>query len=178
MRYDDELQSYLKVTGLQASDLSKPKAKKKDTRDKPQTPLHPTKPQVMSFLTTEQTSGTVAAGGHSAEPLATTVAAVPGGMNGAALRATGGFQTVGGVGEDCSSLGTNLSTCLPHFSQVWSGQEVYANQQLLAQMGFTPGQTIFTNQTMGEAANTSGLITIQSQDVNQNEGPQVTALYR
>lgn len=176
MRYDDELQSYLKLTGLQASDLSKPKAKKKDARDKPQTPLRPTKPQVMPFATVEQTSGAVvAAGEHASAPLASTVAMPGGGMNGASLRATG-FQAVG-VGEDCSSLGTNLST-LPHFSQVWSGQEVYANQQLLAQMGFTPGQTIFTSQTMGDATNTSGFITIQSQDVNQNEGPQVTALYR
>lgn len=174
MRYDDELQSYLKMTGLQASDLSKPKAKKKDSREKPQTPLRPTKPQAMPFVMSEQTSVAVAASERASEPLATTVA-VPGGMNGAALRTTG-FQTVG-VGDECSGVGTNLSA-LPHFSQVWSGQEVYANQQLLAQMGFTPGQTIFTNQTAGEAANASGLITIQSQDVNQNEGPQVTALYR
>lgn len=174
MRYDDELQSYLKLTGLQTSDLPKPKAKRKDVRDRPaQSLLRPPVPQVMPFVAVEPTAA--GAVPPSCDQTAeATAAAVSAGTNGSAsdaLRAAG-FQTVAMSG-DCSGLGTGLAS-LPHFSQVWAGQEMFANQQLLAQIGMAAGQAVY----VGETADAPGVITMQSQDANQNEGPQVTSLYR
>lgn len=178
MRYDDELQSYLKLTGLQTSDLPKPKAKRKDVRDRSLSLLRPTVPQVMPFGAVEPTASAVPLScEQTAEPLAT-AAAVSAGANSNAsdpLHATG-FQTVAMSG-DCSGLGTSLRS-LPHFSQVWTGQEVFANQQLLAQIGMATGQAVYAGQRVGEATDTPGLIAMQSQDANQNEGTQVTSVYR
>lgn len=170
------------MTGLQASDLVRPKAKKKESKDKAQTPARPTKPQAPQYGTTESgSSGISTMSDQTTEALAANVtsAGTFNGSTGDATLQAAGFQTMGVGGEECGGgvgLGSALGT-LPHFSQVWAGQDVYANPQLLAQMGMTTGQTIYANQTMSDSLNASGLITIQPQDVNQNDG-QMAAMYR
>jgi hypothetical protein len=123
-RYDGELQTYLKATGLQASDLAKPKGKKPRPAAPQTTSAQPRPPQTMT-----------------AEGAAVNY------VDGLAAPETGGsasgFQPMGGNGI--------VTGGLPHFCQVWSGNagsDAYGAEKLLAQMDADGQAALFANQSV------------------------------
>jgi len=126
VRYDGELQIYLKATGLQASDLAKPKAKKSRTVV-PVVASAQTRPQLM----TSADSGTV--GYVDGLTVADSGNAAP------------GFQTMAANGI--------VGGGLPHFGQVWLGNassDAYGAEKLLAQMDAEGQSSLFANQSVAD----------------------------
>jgi hypothetical protein len=123
-RYDGELQTYLKITGLQASDLAKPKGKKPRPIAQPTASAQP-RPQ--QTLTTDGTAVNYVDGLTASE------------TGGAAA----GFQSMGGNGI--------VPGGLPHFCQVWSGSagpDTYGAEKLLAQMDADGQASLFASQSV------------------------------
>ena len=158
-KYDEELQHYLKITGLQASDLVKSKKKKESKKDRaaaqaaaqnvatqnsaPQIPPQP-------FMGIPGMPGATAANVNG--PMTLPFQGSPGGTQAAAAAAMG---------------------ALPHFSQVWTGQQQYP-QQAIAMATVSPG---FAN---GEGGGGSGeqMVPVQQVQVQNPEGtPQGAVLY-
>ena len=109
---------YLKVTGLQASDLSKPRTKK--VQSKPAIPLSQAKNIVYPTLTAAHTD--------SQSP-----------MKSQSQAAQGIAST------DASSRVDLAAQSLPHFTQVWTGgQPSFIDPNILTQMNLA-GQTLYTN---------------------------------
>ena len=126
VRYDGELQTYLKATGLQASDLAKPKAKR-SRAVVPVSASAQSRPQLMTSTDSGAVGyvdGLTAADGGNTAP---------------------GFQTMAANGI--------VGGGLPHFGQVWlgnAGSEAYGAEKLLAQMDAEGHSSLFANQSVTE----------------------------
>ena len=129
IRYDAELQNYLKMTGLQPSDLVKPRGKKKEPKEKSassrQGKAHKQNNSAANVITSENTDctdqnncGQVMMGGQNISGMANSID-------------DGCRGVFNGQGEP-QSAGT-----LPPFSQVWSNTEYVSGQDLLAEMAMT-----------------------------------------
>ena len=162
------------MTGLQASDLVKPKAKRRETKERPSTFRSPKQQQ---HLPSTQT--TIAAAAVDQSPVVYGQATdqvyldQTSTSNGTAAGGGGSFQGGGNAGGGNDMSGTTVT--LPHFSQVWSGQEVY-NQQLLAQINMAAAaadQSMYTANQATMDTNTGALLTIEPDD-----RIQMAALYR
>ena len=120
VRYDGELQNYLVTNGLQASDLVKPRGKKKDIKDKP--------PAVS--VATSQNSGTGKS--RPVEAITLTPEQMAEEMARTILESAGMAGDVNGLSNFSSEVPSSqcendANAFLPHFSQVWSGQELMFN---------------------------------------------------
>lgn len=121
-RYDGEFQNYLRVTGLQASDLIKPRGKKKETKEKHSTSRSARQLEgqdVTSFVPPDQE--------RSAEPQRQSNEVLTGGSG--QQNAAFFVNHPDGVNNE----GISVSS-LPPFSQVWSNSEFLTGQDLLTQM--------------------------------------------
>lgn len=78
-------------------------------------------------------------------------------------------EVVVGVRSGDASTVTELARALPHFSQVWTGQQQYIDQQVLAQLG----QALFTNCDGG----TINLVGVQPQALNVGDDRQMAVIY-
>jgi hypothetical protein len=163
--YSEELHTYLKTTGLHASDLVKPKAKKKDPRDRSgqsaaasQSHGHHTQQQQQQQHLLSQVSS-------AASTATTTPVLTSAGQQ--LIQTLLGLQP--GLGSGAGDGATPAS--IAALSQAWAGQPV---QQVLAQMGLS-GQTLFANSD-GTISVDGSLLTIQGQPV-QLAGHVASAAY-
>lgn len=127
-RYDDELQVYLKTTGLQTASQPKPKAKKSRSSSS-------TNSNTQHRSTAAAHGSDGSAFGYSGDEIVTADTEV----------ASSSFLPA------CSAGNGIVTGGLPHFSQVWSGAadaDAYDADKLLAQMGTNgQGNAFFTGQT-------------------------------
>lgn len=166
VRYDTELKSYLKSTGLHASDLVKSKSKKKEMPAK--TPVRrPAPPQpprpVATNLDSHQVSNQQQ---HQQQHLSQSLL---------------GLQLPGMGGTLPMGVGVSMGM-LPGFPQMWAapGQQ-YPSQQMLASMNMA-GQLQFAQQQAQGLYNNGGATTAEqgsatSQLTSGTEGSQLPPVY-
>lgn len=116
IQYEEDLQAYLKITGLQASDLVKTK-KKKDTKKSAAS-----RAAAAATAAAQAAAAAAAAANNAAQPPAQQFITA---VNPAAVSVNGPvtipFQGTAAVsGATLAPVGA-----LPHFSQVWTGQQQY-----------------------------------------------------
>lgn len=122
-RYDGELQNYLTANGLQASDLVKPRGKKKDVKDKsPSVPVSAS--QVVVSNAPQPADTMILTPEQMAEEMARTILESAG-MTGDVVTGLGDFGSE--VSSNRCAADDGTKGFLPHFSQVWSGQEMMFN---------------------------------------------------
>ena len=100
LEYDGKIQAYLKMTGLQASDLNKSKSKKKADTSKQNTHSAPPQNQM---------------GMHAGQMMQHLGYATTG--NQATMMAPMGFPS-------------SMASALPHFQQIWSAGQMYDQNQI------------------------------------------------
>jgi len=153
VRYDGELQNYLVTNGLQASDLVKPRGKKKDVKDKP------------PAISVANSQNSAANKSRSVEAITLTPEQMAEEMARTILESAGMAGDVNGLNNFCSEVpssrcenGTNVF--LPHFSQVWSGQELMFNgteQRPVTNGGPGISNAVPVSQQVGVNAQTSAV---------------------
>lgn len=168
MRYDTELKSYLKSTGLHASDLVKSKSKKKEIpakapvrRPAPPQPPRPAAANLDSHQVSNQQQQQ-----HQPQHLSQSLL---------------GLQLPGMGGTLPMGVGVSMGM-LPGFPQMWAapGQQ-YPSQQMLASMNMA-GQLQFAQQQAQGLYNNGGATTAEqgtatSQLTTGSEGSQLPPVY-
>lgn len=130
-RYDGEFQNYLRVTGLQASDLVKPRAKKKDTKDKQNAASRSAKRQESQVVSSTAPPEHEAVNQESSTKPPRQANDVQTMMSNGQQHQDPAFL-VNSHSENGVKIEGNSS--LPPFSQVWSNSEILTGQDLLVQM--------------------------------------------
>lgn len=170
MRYDTELKSYLKSTGLHASDLVKSKNKKKEIPAKAPVrrpaPPQPPRPAAAANLDSHQVSNQQQQQQHQPQHLSQSLL---------------GLQLPGMGGTLPMGVGVSMGM-LPGFPQMWAapGQQ-YPSQQMLASMNMA-GQLQFAQQQAQGLYNNGGTTTAEqgtatSQLTTGTEGSQLPPVY-